>query len=76
MQSAILLSFVTSSSLPPCKLQFTHSWVRCYISPYVVYNVYGEQADIGTNKYESIIFQPRKVKTRKGLPDSFLYTYP
>ncbi len=41
MQSAILLSFVTSSSLPPYGLQSTHPLMPCYISPYIVYNVYG-----------------------------------
>ncbi len=41
MQSAVLLSFAASFSLPPCGLQFTHSLMPCYISPYVVYNVYG-----------------------------------
>ncbi len=41
MQSAILLSFIASSSLPPCGLQSTHPQVSCYISPYVVYYVYG-----------------------------------
>ncbi len=40
MQSAILLSFVTSSSLPPCGLQSTHPPMLCYISPYVAYYVY------------------------------------
>ncbi len=39
MQSAVLLSFVTSSSLPPCGLQSTHSPMTCYISLYVVYNL-------------------------------------
>ncbi len=39
MQSAILLSFVASSSLPPCELQCTHLWMPCYISPYIVYNI-------------------------------------
>ncbi len=41
MQSAILLSFVASSSLPPCRLQSTHPLMPCYISPYIVYNIYG-----------------------------------
>ncbi len=41
MQSAILLSFVASSSLPPCELQSTHPPMSCYISPCVVYSVYG-----------------------------------
>ncbi len=41
MQSVILLSFIASSSLPPCGLQSTHPQMPCYISPYVVYNVYG-----------------------------------
>ncbi len=40
MQSAILLSFVASSSLPLCGLQSTHPLMPCYISPYIVYNVY------------------------------------
>ncbi len=40
MQFAILLSFVTSSSLPPCGLQSTHLLMPCYISLYIVYNVY------------------------------------
>ncbi len=40
MQSAILLSFAASSSLPPCGLQSTHPPMPCYISPYVVYNIY------------------------------------
>ncbi len=40
MQSAILLSFVASSSLPPCGLQSTHPPMPSYISPYIVYNVY------------------------------------
>ncbi len=37
MQSAILLSFLASSSLLPCGLQCTHTLMPCYISPYVVY---------------------------------------
>ncbi len=41
MQSAIPLSFITSSSLLPCGLQSTHPPMSCYISPYVVYNIYG-----------------------------------
>ncbi len=41
MQFAILLSFVTSSSLPPCGLQSTHPPMPCYISPYVIYNICG-----------------------------------
>ncbi len=41
MQSAILLSFIASSSLPPCGHQSTHPSMPCYISPYVVYNVDG-----------------------------------
>ncbi len=40
MQFAILLSFVASSSLPPCGLQSTLSLMPCYISLYVVNNVY------------------------------------
>ncbi len=40
MQSAILLSFVAFSSLPPYRLQSTHPPISC-ISPYVVYNIYG-----------------------------------
>ncbi len=39
-QSAILLSFVASSSLPPCGLQSTHSLMLWYISLYIVYNIY------------------------------------
>ncbi len=39
MQSAILLSFIASSSLPPCGLQLTHPLIPSYISPYVVHNV-------------------------------------
>ncbi len=39
MQSAILLSFVASSSLRPCRLQSTHPQMSCHISPYI-YNVY------------------------------------
>ncbi len=42
MQSAILLSFVASSSLPPCELQSTHPQMPYYISPYVVYKVNGK----------------------------------
>ncbi len=42
MQSAILLSFVASSFLPPCELQSTHPLMHCYISPYVVYNIYSQ----------------------------------
>ncbi len=41
MQSAILLSFDAFSFLPPCGLQSTHLPMPCYISPYVVYSVYG-----------------------------------
>ncbi len=41
MQSAILLSFVASSSLPPGRLLCTHPPMSCCISPYVIYNVYG-----------------------------------
>ncbi len=33
MQSAILLSFLTSSSLPPCALQSTYPRMPCYMSP-------------------------------------------
>ncbi len=40
MQSAILLSFIASSSLPPCGLQSTYLPMPSYISPHVVYNVY------------------------------------
>ncbi len=40
MQSAILSSFVASSSFTPCELQSTHLWMPCYISPYVVYKVH------------------------------------
>ncbi len=40
MQSAILLSFVASSSLWPCGLQSSHPLMPCYISPYEVYNIY------------------------------------
>ncbi len=40
MQTAIFLSFVTSSSLPSCGLQSIHPRIPCNISPYVVYNVY------------------------------------
>ncbi len=42
MQSAILLSFVTSSSLLPCGLQSTNPPMPYYISPSIVYNVYAE----------------------------------
>ncbi len=42
MQSTILSSFVSSSSLLPCGLQSTQPRMLCYISPYVVYNVYKE----------------------------------
>ncbi len=41
MQTAMLLSFIASSSLLPCRLQSTHSLMPCYISPYVVWNIYG-----------------------------------
>ncbi len=41
MRSAIHLSFVAASSVPPCGLQSTRPQMPCYISPYVVYNVYG-----------------------------------
>ncbi len=44
MQSAILLSFVTSSFLPSCGLQSAHLCMPCCISPYVVYNVCGKSA--------------------------------
>ncbi len=40
MQSAIHLSFALSSSLLPRGLQSTHLLMPCYISPYIVYNVY------------------------------------
>ncbi len=43
-QSAILLSSIVSSSLPLCGLQSTHLPMPCYISPYVVYNVYGSDS--------------------------------
>ncbi len=39
-QSTILLSFIASSSLPPCGLQSTHPPMPCYISPCVVYDIY------------------------------------
>ncbi len=40
-QYAICHTFiVASSSLLPCGLQSTHPRMPCYISPYVVYNVY------------------------------------
>ncbi len=45
-QFAILLSFVASSSLSPCGLQSTHPPVPSYISPYVVYNIYGWYASL------------------------------
>ncbi len=35
MQSAILLSFVVSSSIPPCRLQSTLPQMPCYIIPYI-----------------------------------------
>ncbi len=41
MLSAILLSFLAYSSILPCGLQSTHPQMPCYISPYVVCNVYG-----------------------------------
>ncbi len=41
MQSATLLSFVASSSLPPSMVQSTHPWMPCYIISYIVRNVYG-----------------------------------
>ncbi len=47
MQSAILLSFFASSSLPPCGLQSTHPPMLCYISPYIVFNVYGGALESG-----------------------------
>ncbi len=37
MQSAIHLSFVASSSLPPCGLLSIHLLMPCYISPYVTF---------------------------------------
>ncbi len=40
MQSAIILLYVTFSSLPSCGPQSTHPLMPCYISPYVVYNVH------------------------------------
>ncbi len=40
MQSAVLLSFIVSSSLLPRGLQSTHPPMPCYNSPYVVYNIY------------------------------------
>ncbi len=55
MQSAILLSFVASPSLPPCGLQSTHPLMSYYISPYVVYNVYA-----GTIKHLGIRYQVRQ----------------
>ncbi len=48
MQFAILLSFVASSSLLPCGRQSTHPPTPCYISPYVVHNVY----DFISQKYQ------------------------
>ncbi len=42
MQSAILLSFAISSSLPLCGFHSTHLPIPRYISPYIVYNVYAE----------------------------------
>ncbi len=45
MQFAILTSFVASSSLLPCGLQSTHRPMFCYISPYVVYNIYVHDLD-------------------------------
>ncbi len=35
MQSAILLSFVSFSSLPQCDLQSTHPQMLCYVSQYI-----------------------------------------
>ncbi len=49
MQSAILSSFVASSSLRPCGLQFTHLPMSCYIGPYIVYKVYGLNGLISNN---------------------------
>ncbi len=40
MQSAILLSFVASSSLPSCGLQSTRPLMPYYISPHIVNNAY------------------------------------
>ncbi len=62
MQSAILLSFVAYSYLPPCGLQSTHSPMPCYISPYVVYNVYGgnSSSDVtGLHSMFSVLLKPR-----------------
>ncbi len=53
MQSALLLSFVATSSLPPCGLQSTHPPMRFYISPYVVYNVYGREYVSRTSRESS-----------------------
>ncbi len=50
MQSAILLSFVASSSLSPCGLQSTHLLMPYYISPYVVYNVHGREEEMTNDK--------------------------
>ncbi len=49
MQSAILLSFVASSFLPQHGLQSTHPPMPCYISPYVIYNIYGKMM-LGNNR--------------------------
>ncbi len=42
MQSAILLLFVASFSLWLCTLTSTNLPMPCYISPYLVYNIYDQ----------------------------------
>ncbi len=65
MQSAILLSFVASSSLPPCGLQSTHPPMPCYVSLYVVYNVY--RCDWLKMGYIQTIFGPQTTVYPSGI---------
>ncbi len=68
MQPAILLSFVIFSSLPPCGLQSTHPPMLYYVSPYVVYNVYGYDL-LRSNVYDFNV-QHRKTYHFAVLPES------
>ncbi len=63
-QSAILLSFVASSSLLPCGLQSMHPRMPCYISPYVVYNVYDRMAILPVYMFDLFLFLTGNAKKR------------
>ncbi len=70
IQSAILLSFVASSSLLSCGLQSTHPQMPCYISPYVIYNICGVHTILNKFTYSTLAWSAKvsKQKHDHGLP--------